>query len=228
MTLSREHTIAAAAAAAAAVACCHGVSAAKSGLARSGAERYQEAAAPMVLSGGQELPQPRAARRQTYAYTTCDGIGELHQGYPYRPTGTCIPHDGSPRTDERLCTALEVGTLVWVSQSKKKGGAESAGDLFSRATIVKDPFAASPGSAVYAGAAGGSGKRRVTVRYPQGSTYSARRRMLAPVLPQTALRCVIVAPDTACYRRLCRVHALPGDRFLEIGCDFGACTVGAG
>lgn len=161
-----------------------------------------------------------------YAYVSCDGIGQLHQGYPYEDTGTCTPHEGSPRTDERMCVALDTGTLVWVSQSKKKGGADSAGDLFSRAVIVRDPFAAAPDSAAYAGAAGGSGKRRVTVRYPQGSTYSARRRMLAPILPRTSQRCVIVAPDTACYRRLCRIHALPTDRFLEIGCDFGACTVG--
>ena len=105
-----------------------------------------------------------------YAYATCNGVGELHQGYPYNDTSTCIPHQGSPRTDERMCVALDTGTLVWVSQSKKKGGADSAGDLFSRAAIVRDPFAATPGSAAYAGAAGGSGKRRVTVRYPQGST----------------------------------------------------------
>lgn len=132
-----------------------------------------------------------------YAYAACDGIGELHQGYPYQDTSACIPHEGSPRTAERMCVALDTGTSVWVSQSKKKGGADSAGDLFSRAVIVRDPFAATPGSAAYAGAAGGSGKRRVTVRYPQGSTYSARRRMLAPILPRTAQRCVIVAPDTA-------------------------------
>ena len=233
MTLSQErhHTIAAATAAAvAAVACCHGVRMLRTSSvdARCGADDGNNSRrAVVVLAGGRQLPQPCASREQPYAYAACDGIGELHQGYPYEHTGSCTPHEGSPRTDERMCVALAAGTLVWVSQSKKKGGADSAGDLFSRAAIVKDPFAAAPGSAAYAGAAGGSGKRRVTVRYPQGSTYSARRRMLAPILPRPAQRCVIVAPDTACYRRLCRIHTLPTDRFLEIGCDFGACTVGA-
>ena len=188
---------------------------------------------PAKLGGGQALPQPGALRRRTYAYVTCDGIGELHQGFPYGPAG--LVDDSSPtKSPEGACSPLETGTLVWVSQSKKKGGANSAGELVGRAAVVSDPFAAAEGSAKRAGSAGGSGKRRVTVRYPQGSTYSARRRMLAPILPRTAEQgpgyaqdVVIVAPDTACYRRLCRIHTLPGDTFLEIGCDFGACTVGA-
>ena len=71
----------------------------------------------------------------------------------------------------------------WVSLAKKKGGDGSAGELFSRATVVSDPLAAPKGSAVRATAGGGGGKRRVHVRYPQGSSYRVRRRMLAPILP---------------------------------------------
>lgn len=189
---------------------------------------------PAKLLTDQPLPQPAVAlRSRIYAYVTCDGIGELHQGFPYAPAG--VVNDGSPtKKSEGACSPLEPGTLVWVSQSKKKGGANSAGEMLARAAVVADPFAAAEGSAKRAGSAGGGGKRRVSVRYPQGSTYSARRRMLAPILPRSPGQgpgyiqdVVIVAPDTACYRRLCRIHTLPGDTFLEIGCDFGACTVGA-
>jgi len=53
--------------------------------------------------------------------------------------------------------------------------------------------------------------------------------MLSPILNPDCVetsRVVLVVPDTACYRRLCRVHVLPNDRFLEVGCDLGRCTAG--
>ena len=169
------------------------------------------------MAAGRSLPQPAGGAPLTYEL--CDGISELHHGVPYRAAA-----DGG-------CCALAAGALVWVSLAKKKGGDGSAGELFSRATVVSDPLAAPEGSAVRATAGDGGGKRRVHVRYPQGSSYRVRRRMLAPILPVASDPSegggmVVVTPDTACYRRLCRIHALPGDAFLEIGCDLGACTVG--
>ena len=90
---------------------------------------------------------------------------------------------------------------------------------------------------------------RVLVKYPKGSTYSARRSLLSPILePVSDARyifgtengrsssswrgnlsslscgsCVLVASETDNYRRLCHTHARKGEAFLEIGCDYGFC-----
>jgi len=64
---------------------------------------------------------------------------------------------------------------------------------------------------------------RVKVQYPKGSTYNIRRVNLIPILQQQNV--VIVVPETTDYRRLCIVHTLAQDNFIEIGSDLGK-TVG--
>jgi hypothetical protein len=227
-----------------------------------------------------ELPQPqqqggdRPGRAPCYSYVGCSGVELLHLGVPYASSD-----DDDDDDDDG--DALAPGQLVWVSLSKGKGGADSSGELFSRARVVHDELytekketraAAAAAAAVthassaasssstgsvarrrggaqcatahnHVGQKGGerrkgsaSKQRRVRVRYPRGSEYRVRRRMLAPVLAdeheagagaaEGGRGLVLVCPDTACYRRLCRLHTLPRDRVLEIGCDLGACTVG--
>jgi hypothetical protein len=113
-------------------------------------------ATPAVETGC-DLPQPPDG--QPYTYVVCGGVGELHRGVPYSETGDA---------------ALAPGALVWVSQ-KKSQSADSCGELFSRATVVADPL--------LGGSESSAAQRRVTIRYPKGSTYRVRRRLLAPVLP---------------------------------------------
>ena len=60
---------------------------------------------------------------------------------------------------------------------------------------------------------------RITIQYPRGSTYKLRKEYLLPILQLD--RQIIVAPETDIYRRLCWVHTVPSDSFVEIGCDFG-------
>lgn len=63
---------------------------------------------------------------------------------------------------------------------------------------------------------------RIRVQYPSGSTYHCRPEALLPVLESAQHKnLVIVASETPEYRRACVVHTLPGEDFLEIGCDFG-------
>eukprot|EP00555_Chaetoceros_dichaeta_P009960 CAMPEP_0198259726 /NCGR_PEP_ID=MMETSP1447-20131203/8839_1 /TAXON_ID=420782 /ORGANISM="Chaetoceros dichaeta, Strain CCMP1751" /LENGTH=282 /DNA_ID=CAMNT_0043947179 /DNA_START=32 /DNA_END=880 /DNA_ORIENTATION=- len=64
---------------------------------------------------------------------------------------------------------------------------------------------------------------RVKVQYPKGSTYNIRRVNLIPILQKQNV--VIVVPETTDYRRLCIVHTLAQDNFIEIGSDLGK-TIG--
>ena len=59
---------------------------------------------------------------------------------------------------------------------------------------------------------------RIMIQYPRGSTYRIRKEYLLPVLQQK--KQIIVSPETDLYRRLCWVHTLEQDSFVEIGCDF--------
>lgn len=69
----------------------------------------------------------------------------------------------------------------------------------------------------------GSTNDRVKVQYPKGSTYNIRRVNLIPILQQENV--VIVVPETVEYRRLCIVHTVAQDHFIEIGSDLGK-TIG--
>lgn len=64
---------------------------------------------------------------------------------------------------------------------------------------------------------------RITIQYPKGSTYHLRKAFLFPIL--TVDYNIIVADETDFYRRMCWVHTVENDAFIEIGCDMGF-TVG--
>lgn len=103
-------------------------------------------------------------------------------------------------------------------------GHRGRSELFKRARVVSDDeenFVS-------------ASERRVLVRYSKGATYRVRAVNLIPVLepvpsplpphPSSSVSpppMVLVAPETYAYRRLAVVHAVPGDSFLEIGCDYG-------
>ena len=124
------------------------------------------------------------------------------------------------------------GSLVWVCKSKglrkkkrKKPSDETAKDdqevatksaddndddglpahrmeLFLRARVVKPE------------------EDRIRVQYSKGATYGCQVCNLIPVL-ETNKALVLVAAETSHYRRCCVVHTLPGENFMEIGCDYG-------
>jgi hypothetical protein len=66
-------------------------------------------------------------------------------------------------------------------------------------------------------------KERTLMRYHNGTVYYAKNAYIDVVMPVDQ-PIVIVVPDTNSYRRLAAIHSTVGDRFLEIGCDFGKCT----
>jgi hypothetical protein len=121
-------------------------------------------------------------------------------------------------------------------------------EFFLRARVVSDdeifaaPSLSSPNSTSYSTSSSegrdpmgngmsddGRDRRRVLVRYSGGSTYRVRAYNLVPVLesrihistPRIVPPLVVVVPETNIYRRVAKVHAAPGDTFLEIGCDYG-------
>jgi hypothetical protein len=63
-------------------------------------------------------------------------------------------------------------------------------------------------------------KNRITVQYPNGSTYRVRRSNLMPVL-ENENNLILVASETNDYRRTATVQTRKEDHFVEIGCDFG-------
>ena len=146
---------------------------------------------------------------------------------PNRRSCTYIP------VDVDRGTFLSPGSLVYVHKSKKKNSAQRK--AFAKARVVSDPGDGDCG--------GDSANRRVVVRYPKGSTYSAKRTMLSPILEQRVKdpawinsnrsrwivsegRCTMLClccGETDEYRRLCTHSVTEADTFLEIGCDFGFC-----
>jgi hypothetical protein len=66
---------------------------------------------------------------------------------------------------------------------------------------------------------------RIQVRYPKGSTYEVRPTCVQGVLEHIySCGLVLVASETTEYRRLCQVHTLEHETFLEIGSDLGICV----
>ena len=94
---------------------------------------------------------------------------------------------------EKIDLALE--TLVWVLLSK---GKNKVPKLHKRAR-VSGQMTPETG--------------RVSVRYPNGSTYDVRRTNMMPVLEHET-RLVLVASETNDYRRMSIVHTRRDDHFI--------------
>ncbi len=105
---------------------------------------------------------------------------------------------------------LPKNTLVWVHQSRGKNKAPSKARPYKKARVIEDDTSG-----------GTTPDRRVKIRYPLGSIYSAKRMYLTPVI--TSSRRVMVVNETNHYRHLCRTHTLTTDRFMEVGSDLGLC-----
>lgn len=101
--------------------------------------------------------------------------------------------------------------LVWVlcSKGRRKNNDTLRKRLFSRARVLED----CPSSVDH----------RVHVQYPLGSTYHVRGNFVERVLNPEHYkdRLVVVVPETFDYRKLCVLHTLPDEDFLEIGSDLG-------
>jgi hypothetical protein len=58
-------------------------------------------------------------------------------------------------------------------------------------------------------------------RFPSSSSSSSSSAAAAAAAPLVLPPMVVVVPETNVYRRVAKVHAAPGDTFVEIGCDYG-------
>ncbi|GMI02365.1 hypothetical protein TrLO_g14123 [Triparma laevis f. longispina] len=172
--------------------------------------------------------------------TTVKGVNitlPLLKTYTYIPVPDLEIRDSSTA----LVSLLPTDCLVWVYSSR--GKKKRTGKAYLKARVLEDD-----------GGKEGDGfeemkERRVLVKYPKGSTYSARRSLLCPILTPTSdaryifgssngttsthwrgnlvdFKCgrtVLVASETDNYRKLCHTHCRRGEGFLEVGCDYGFC-----